>query len=86
MTGITIPQLPDGATLNDTDLLEITRTAADGTQTSMRVSASYILAWLTGKDLSQAEVTPAGSETAASLASTIAGLSERIAALEAKAS
>lgn len=86
MTGITIPQLPDGATLNDTDLLEITRTAADGTQTSMRVSASYILSWLTGKDMSQAMVTPTGSETAASLASTIAGFNTRIAALEAKAS
>lgn len=86
MTGITIPQLPDGITLLNTDLLEITRTAADGTQTSMRVSASYILSWLEGKDLSQAVVTPSGSETAASLASTIADFDTRITALEAKAS
>lgn len=84
MTGITIPQLPDGATLNDTDLLEITSTTASGTQISMRVSASYIMEWLTGKDLSQTIVTPSGSETAASLASTISSLAERIATLEAK--
>lgn len=84
MTGITIPQLPDGATLNDTDLLEITRTTASGTQISMRVSVSYILEWLVGQDLSQAMVTPSGSETADSLASTISDLAERIATLEAK--
>ncbi|GBR32736.1 hypothetical protein AA11826_0977 [Komagataeibacter oboediens DSM 11826] len=61
MTGITIPQLPDGATLDDTDLLEIVRTAEDGTQSSMRITATYVVPWLAGKDLSQSVVVPAGS-------------------------
>ncbi|GBQ90378.1 hypothetical protein AA13595_2877 [Gluconacetobacter johannae DSM 13595] len=70
MTQVSISQLPDGATVQGSDLLLVSRPAGAG-WASFRANISYFLGWLVGQDVVVRSL--AGDISAASLSATMTG-------------